>query len=470
MSLLRFGTLCFLLLLLSVPVKAESEEESSRLSDEIKPFTGEGIPERPAPLLELGESFFNTGEIGGGFRLPTGAVWTPSLVLWGTLRTAVQYVDTADEELAEWASRFDLFSNLYLTSTERILVGIRPVDTSGRFTRYTFKAPDALADEEESFEDEFNADITTLFFEGDFGEIFPFLDPHDAHSLDIGIAVGRQSLLFQDGIFLNDSLDSLGLSKLNLKYPSVVNHRLAFVWAWNELNRAGLPRDVEDASLFGLFQEIDLSFSTIEADIAYVESESTGNSFVLGLGASQRISQLNTALRLLGSIAEGEKLEQNQEGGLLFLELSSTPTASDDLIYATGYWAPEEFRSASRDPNLGGPLSAAGILFESAGLGRYAAALDSSTDSSVGGALGFQKFFNETRSQIVLEIAERYALRGSGQRATATGIRLQQALGRRSLIRFDTYLRYSARAAGVLESSDADEFDHGVRLEWLFNL
>ena len=65
-------------------------KHSSRLSDEEIPLQTEGFPERPKPLLELGEPFLGTGTLNPGYQLPTGAVWQPSLLVFGTYRTALQ--------------------------------------------------------------------------------------------------------------------------------------------------------------------------------------------------------------------------------------------------------------------------------------------------------------------------------------------------------------------------------------------
>ena len=46
----------------------------------------------------------------------------------------------------------------------------------------------------------FNAEVQTLFFEGDFGEVFPHLDPLDVLRLDYGFSVGRMPLLAQQGL------------------------------------------------------------------------------------------------------------------------------------------------------------------------------------------------------------------------------------------------------------------------------
>ena len=45
-------------------------DHSSRLSDENIPLQIEGFPQRPKPIIELGEPFLGTGTLDPGFRLP----------------------------------------------------------------------------------------------------------------------------------------------------------------------------------------------------------------------------------------------------------------------------------------------------------------------------------------------------------------------------------------------------------------
>ena len=65
----------------------EAQEESpSRITDEFIPIIE--LPPRPRTLLELGAPFMHPGDIGKGFEIPTGAVWAPSLIFYGS-RTLV---------------------------------------------------------------------------------------------------------------------------------------------------------------------------------------------------------------------------------------------------------------------------------------------------------------------------------------------------------------------------------------------
>jgi len=258
----------------------EQDEKSkhSRITDKVLPLQLENFPERPKPILELGEPLLESGTLTHGFKLPTGAVWQPSFIVWGTYRTALQTFGNDIDLVSEWANRFDLFGNLYLTFTERIVIGIRPLDNRGKFTGYTFTAPDTLISNGRGFEEEFNGILRTLFFEGDFGELFPFLDKEDKRGLDFGLSVGRQPIRFQDGMLIDDNLDALGISKINIKPPGMVNYRTTLIWGWNEINRSNLPFDDNSASLFGWFNEIDWRASTVAFDVIYINASGSNNS------------------------------------------------------------------------------------------------------------------------------------------------------------------------------------------------
>ena len=61
--------------------------------------------------------------------------------MYGTARTALQTFDDGERQITEWANRLDLFGNLQLTGTERLLIGIRPLDEEGEFSGYQLGEP-----------------------------------------------------------------------------------------------------------------------------------------------------------------------------------------------------------------------------------------------------------------------------------------------------------------------------------------
>ena len=166
-------------------------------------------------------------------------MWHPRLWVFGTLRTALQTFDNGvTPPTPEWVNRFDLFANLQLTGTEKIVFGIRPLDKN------RFNAFSGYAIEEDRVKNELNANIRTFFFEGDFGSLFPNLDKQGFLPIDLGFSIGRQPLLFQDGILINDTVDSLGLVRNNVRLPGVSNLRISGVYGWDELDTRNDDRPI----------------------------------------------------------------------------------------------------------------------------------------------------------------------------------------------------------------------------------
>ena len=238
-------------LLLAALVAHGRAEEPLTLSEDVTPWTelGKGFTQRPEPLAELiedelfktnrdrkeliamrnetGENvdvpkretlfgrnpFLGPGVISPGFISPTGEVWQPYVMIYGDLRTAVQTFDNGVSRSSDWSSRLDLFTNFYLTPTERINLGLRPFDKNDNFVGCQFGGNTG----KKGPVDPFNGNISSLYFEGDFGELFPRLDPQDTKSLDYGFAVGRMPLSIEDGVMINDaSIDGIGITRSSL--------------------------------------------------------------------------------------------------------------------------------------------------------------------------------------------------------------------------------------------------------------
>lgn len=472
-------------------------ESKSRFSDEPIPLAD--IPDRPRPLIEIGPKFLGTGNISQGFELPTGAVWTPAFMVFGTIRTAAQGIESqvGDSRFAEAVGRLDLFGNLYLTQTERAVIGISPLNEEGQFTTYTFlnEAGDVSTDPE--FQDALNIRITTLFFEGDLAELFPKLDWDDSSPLDYYISVGRQPLSFQDGMLINeDILDMVGLTRANMKFGSLINTRVAAVFGWNDVNRhsgftgpgfgecnelaeaavagGGLVGNCRDDSalLFGLFTETDTRKRTVELDAMYVlGDDQTGDGVYAGLGATQRIGLYNNTFRIVGSYPIGEETPFNRAGALVHNQFGLTPHNNYNWFYINLFGGIGNYRSAARGPAAGGPLGQTGILWAAVGLGRFGAALGNQADESVGGGIGYQMFFGKTRrQQLILEAGGRYTYGSNDentefpilvQNTAAGAARFATAFGRRgilSLLGFGAY------------DFEASQPNFGARVEVSFQL
>lgn len=460
----------------------------SRYSDKCKPL--QDLPDRPKPLLELGEPFLGTGTLRQGIRLPTGAVWQPALLAFGQLRTAVQSQSLSfgddfgapDFSLSEAAVRLNLFGNLYLTSTERVVIGFRPLDQDGSFTRFTLNSNPEIPDPDcdpltetcdaETFVEELNFGIRTLFFEGDLGELFPAFDWADRRGLDIGISVGRQPLSFQDGLLINeDAIDAVGLTRANLKFRGIVNFRITGMYAWGDIDRTIISGgNIGDgtANLFGIFTETDTRKTTVEADVVYVSADDIqGDGLYAGISGIRRIGRFSNAWRVVGSFPVGDEGLRNSQGFVVTNQFSWTPHHTHNHVYINLFAGFDQFRSAARGPANGGPLGLIGVLYSAVGIGRFPGALNNTADDAVGGAFGYQFFFKENRQQLILEAGARHRYEAPEgvtdflATQVAGGGRYQIAVGRRGVLVFDLFGLYDMFDSDL----DLDRFFVGGRFE-----
>ncbi len=410
---------------------------------------GEELPARRS-IFGDGDRFLRTGPTGEGFPLGTGATLRPYWVIHGQYRSALQFSDTSDGiDTIEWANRLDLLAEYYLTTTERFHVGFRPLDEEGVFSGYTFEGVN------EGWNDGLDLEPEVLFFEGEFGEIFPELDKSDKFSLDYSFAVGRQPVFFQQGIMVNDILDGIGIARNNMFLFGSSASRVTFFWAPNQVHRNDNRRD-DDANLFGLFTSHDFDKATIDFDLAYVDG-TVGDGFHVGLGHIRRFGYWNSTLRLNSSSALDEESAAIGSGFLLSHELSRTMTYNDDIAYFNAFWGIDQFSSAARGPAAGGPLGGMGLLYQAVGLGTYGAPLGNRANETVGFALGYQHFMDDADKQLILEVGGRGPTGDSGSDRSefGLGLRYQAALNQHAILVLDGYGTYD----------DNDETGVGARVE-----
>lgn len=412
-----------------------SEELHGHLNDVYLPLQTEGVgTERTPPLFELGDPFLGTGPISEGFRIPTGAYWQPNLTVWGVYRTAFQGFDngTPGSQRTEWANRLDLFGQLKLTGSERIVAGFRPFDDDGQFSGYQFHPSD-------DWVDGLDEELSLLFFEGELGEIFPNLDITDGSLTDIQFSVGRQPIIYQDGMLAFDVIDAIGFAKHNIQTPFDGNMQASFTYGWGDVHRNNNRRD-SDADLFGLYTVTDFPDTVIEADIVYVESDDIDDDLLaMGISASQRIGPLNSIFRILHSEALEDETPASSSGTLLFSELSWTPPATYNILYWDLYYAIDQFASAARGPANGGPLGRTGILHAAVGLGSYQSPISNRSNDAVGSSVGYQMFFDHQRKHLTLEVGGREGVNNNNESIAAIGAQYQQAIGTRAVVRFDVF-------------------------------
>ncbi|HER27129.1 MAG TPA: hypothetical protein ENI69_08470 [Rhodospirillales bacterium] len=431
-----------------------------RLSDKPVPYAT--VPERPAMPLELGCKFLGNGKLPRGVEIPGGAIWTPCLWVFGTSRTAIQTYQAVGTpgRNTEIATRLDMFVNLSLTTTEKCIVGISPLDKNEftNFTRYSFESNQGL----EGGQSEAGVYIRTAFCEGDFGSLFPNLDLAGQKLIDYGFSIGRQQITFQEGIMINDTLDAIGIVRNNLHAPGFSNIRITGVAAIDNIDR-GTPANRQRLNapyMFGLFTQADTMASTWALDFVTIQDDDTnstgGDGYYIGLSALQRgwnpfggIGTVNTSYRINASFGEGGDTAQVTDGVLLSAELSWTPKSSDDVFYVNPFWGIDRYSQAGREPIVGGPLAALGINFASPSLGNHLSELSSFNTQVLGVAIGYQAFWDQHRRNLVLEVAgvkdttrNLFETDGSGTDAAGFSVQFQQAIGQRVQLQLDAFVAY----------------------------
>jgi hypothetical protein len=441
-NILRGLVLAGIVLCFSVPAYADlfplghTSDVSAFSEEHIQLLAPSDTGSRPALIYEGGDLFLGVGDLYEGFETPCGAVWQPQLWVFGTMRSAVQMFENAgsNSTASEWANRLDLYANVQLTGTEKFIVGIRPLDRNepSKFSRVAFN------DNRGSGQSEFNLNIRTMFFEGDLGSLFPGLDPEGIKPIDYGFSVGRQLLQFQEGIMLNDEVDSIGIVRNNIHLPGIPSLRTSVVWGWNDLGRSDAGRD-NTTNMFGLFNSADMQDLSWNLDMVYVsDSVDGGDSYHLGLSSIQRIGHYNTAFRVNASSAETASAKAGT-GVLYSAEVSLTPQKSDDVAYLNTFVADGNFTQVGREPVVGGPLGALGILFASPSLGNFGSELISFANDVAGFALGYQAFWNHHRTSLTLETAGRKDLSGDRFDDIAFGFEFRQRLAQRIQLQVDSH-------------------------------
>jgi hypothetical protein len=445
-------------------IEAGAGGGSVYLTDDIQPFaypTQDDVAPVAKVALSLGDGFLVNGNLKPGYRTVTGAVWQPRFWLYGTGRTALQtYRTNGGPQRVEWANRLDLYGNLQLTGTERIVIGVSPTHDKRGFsgTRWTGGDEETL--------NGWNMDISTLYFEGDLAEVFPGFDPLDTKGMDIGFSLGRQELNFQDGIMVNDTMDVIGLTKNSLRpafLPAIVNWRITALYAWNEVNRhdsaTGNVED-KDSELFGLFQAIDTRSGTHEFDLAYVDGGASKDDLLTwGVSTIRRIYGIhNISLRYNGSRSTDVDSTVANDGHLFFGEYSWTPHGTVDVTYLNAFYGHKQYRSPARGELAGGPLGRTGLLFAARGIGSYPFALSNQASEAHGMALGRQFIFNGGKQHVILEGGFRasHDSNSTSDFGTGAAAQWQRAFWHRYLLQID----------GFWSREDERRSSTGARLEW----
>ena len=454
-------------------VEGAAGRDSVDLSETRVPFlVSADLPERVGTVIEWGRGINQAGALDPGVETPWGAIWQPALWVWGTQRVGVISHD-GDRYTRPWgdhgevALRLDLHANLQLTGTERIRAHFRPMDEQGFADRRHTK-PIGHSAPDESYTSHWDADLESLFFEGEIAEMFPTLDPDDRTANDVGFAIGKFPVDFQQGYLVRDEMLAVGLAKGNLPFPGSSGLRLLGIWGFGHVNE---PRFRHDADVFILSAAGDFPWGLLEVDVGRREAVAPlGDQVNVGVGWTHHVGLNNVSLHV--NHANPDRPDtRDDEATLAVAGISREINIRRDLVYALGFLADgAHSRLAS---NGAPPLGPVGLSFAGNGLGRYRPALLPAPRDAAGLAVGAQRVFRQGSANAVIELAHRHDrsdVRDSRNNGgTALTTRLQYKFLDRFLVQLDGYVaRLKGDRSGPRDGEN-DNDSAGVSLQLAVN-
>lgn len=438
---------------------------------QIEIYGGKRPVPRVVPPIEIGREFYGPGEIGEGIALfgDKNLVY-PQLILFGDSRTAIAYNKNDAEETGQVATRLNLFFNLQLTGTDRVLLFWRPLQDGGLFTRYEFAGPDRDPRADPKFQAEETPDA--LFYEGDLGAFIAGVSD-EYQGFDLPVAFGLMPLLFQNGVWLEDTFfgGAFTIPAQNSAALGITNYDITFFGGFSDIttdafvDRRGV-KDDDQAAVLGVAGFFDVAEGYLELGYAYLfdkNKQAGGNQSYHNLTAAfskRYFGAVSNATRLIVNIGQdpGPGFAKTADGFILISENAFVTAQELTLIPYANFWIGKDApQSVARDGGAGGILRNVGLSFESDNLTGFPT-LDPTGRDTFGGAIGVQYLF-ALDQQLVLEAAAVIPWDGSDGPA----IDNEYALSARYQIPVTNQVIFRADAIYGLKESRPDVF--GARFE-----
>jgi hypothetical protein len=378
-------------------------------------YGGKTAVEVVQPLLSLGrDELYGTGPVGEGYAIfGEKNRFSPQLVVFGDWRTAMAYNDNGNgDPVGQLATRLNLFFDLKLTATERILMFYTPLQNNGKFTRITFddQNGDGL-----DFDLEVDDEPVTLFFEGDAGAIIAGVTD-EFQSYDMPIAFGRVPLFFQNGIWFDDAFlgGAFTIPAQNSALFDITNYDITFFAGGAEITSdaftkpngaGGVKNDDNEAAMIGAIGFFDVAEGYLEVGAAYLhdKKQSDGDESYLNLTAafSKRYGGfVSNATRVFMAVGQ-EEAANTADGTLLIIENALITHLPLTLIpYGNFFIGKGSPQAAAKGDGI---LKNVGLAFETDALTGFPK-LDDDGRDTLGGAIGVQYLFGLDQ-QLVVEAA-----------------------------------------------------------------
>jgi hypothetical protein len=425
-------------------------------------YGAKSVVEPPRPPIELGRQQYTSGIYEESSTL-LGALnpLLPGLAVYGDWRTAVAYNSNNGKDIAQIATRLNIDIDFKITGTERIHAFFTPIQRGNAFTRYEFGGGDG----NKKFNDEFDPNPQTLFFEGDFGSIYSGFSGTDA-SFDLPFTVGLFPLFLQNGIWANDAVlgGAVSLTAKNSKRLGLANYDVTFFAAYDNVDNKGIIGANEDdnnkANLYGVTAFIDAFRGYIETGYGLVQGredqvEGQLTHFVTASYSRRYGNILSNSTRVFGNFGNGV----NDEGVAIISENSLISVLPSTLIPYANFFVGFQNPQPLVDGNGAGILKNVGINFETDALTGYPK-LNDTGSNAYGGAIGLQYLFNLDQ-QLVFEVA---TVQPFGDPIPGIGVASPQyGFGVRYQIPIDRAWLF--RADATYQITEGGENNFGVRAE-----
>jgi hypothetical protein len=416
------------------------------------------------PVIEWGYPLYDAGPLPAGIPLPFGEkdLMRPQLLVYGDWRTAVAWNDLGKASTAQVATRLNLDVNLQLTGTERFHAFFQPLQQNGTFTHWQFagnnNGPNKVVND-------LNANIQTLFFEGDAGAILAGLT-NEYQTFDLPFGVGKMPLFFQNGIWFNDAPigGAFTIPSKNSPLLDISNMDITFFAegdnvASNAIKTPAGALDIHAARLWGFHTEIERHEAYIEFGYGYTEDTRPNSGFsysnITAAITKRYWHTLSNSIRIIGNFGQNPDngAKKTADGYVILVENSLiTPLPSTFVPYFNGWFGRGNPQALARDPGTGNILLNTGINFETDGLTGFPK-LDDTANNTFGGAIGLEYLF-DLQQQIVGEIATVQTMDNPANRVAkgaeyAVGLRYQIPLTEQFIFRADGMLARLINAKNV---------------------
>ncbi|MEM9410680.1 MAG: hypothetical protein AAGA30_06175 [Planctomycetota bacterium] len=413
-------------------------------------YEGKQLNANQRPLLELGRPWYQLGQLPEGYSfLGHHNSINPQFLIFGDFRSAIASNTVNDDSTSQVAFEFNTFWSFFITGTERLVTGVTPLDKGGRNTRWLL--------DDDFFDTETDFDFDFGYLEGDLGAIVGGFT-RETLPFDLPFAVGLTPLFIQNGIWLNDAVEGLFITRAAQNSPrlNISNMDITFAYIWDQIDSAAFEGDNSAARAYAFFTFIEALNGYIEFDYAFVEDRTDYERSYhnIGVAYSRRFGRfISHSTRVIANAGQDPVGRQTADGVLLLSENSLITRSPYTVVpyanFFAGFDTPQSFAGDNELLNTG-------ILFESDGMTGYPT-LDTNAADTFGYALGLNLIAQDFSQQLILETAAVFRNDDSNLAGDqyGVGMRYQIPLSNSWIFRTDAMYGFFRN----------DYDDHGVRME-----